>query len=145
MFALANVWGRQLATLLPDQPIDAILPLPLHDSRLTGRGYNQAELLARALSRERNAPLNDASLVKTRATLPQAGLDLKARQRNLRGAFACWRDFSEQTILLVDDVLTTGATAAEAARVLKKAGARAVHVATVARALKNASVAGGRA
>ncbi|MDR2637458.1 MAG: ComF family protein [Zoogloeaceae bacterium] len=132
-FALAKTWGRQLAALTADLPVDLILPLPLHPERLGERGYNQALEIARSLARARGLPCDRESLVKTRATPPQTSLDMKARKKNLRGAFECRRDFSGQTLLLVDDVLTTGATADEAARTLKLHGAARVYLAVVAR------------
>ncbi|MDR1848816.1 MAG: ComF family protein [Zoogloeaceae bacterium] len=136
--ALADAWGRYLAILTADIAVDCVLPLPLHADRIGERGYNQALEIARALAKTRNLPLDCESLEKTRPTPPQTGLSLKTRQKNLRGAFACSRDFSGQTLLLVDDVLTTGATCKEAARILKRHGAKEVHVAVVARAERQA-------
>ncbi|MDR2364270.1 MAG: ComF family protein [Zoogloeaceae bacterium] len=135
-FALARRWGEQLAETSADFPADCVVPLPLHPERLRERGYNQALEIARHCARVRRLPLDAASLTKCRATPPQASLSLKARQRNLKGAFVSCRDFSGQRVLLIDDVLTTGATANEAARVLKLHGAARVAVATVARALR---------
>ncbi|MCL2075541.1 MAG: ComF family protein [Betaproteobacteria bacterium] len=132
--ALANAWGRHLALALSEVAADCVLPLPLHAERIKERGFNQALEIARALARARGLKLDTDSLEKTRPTPPQTGLTLKARRKNQRGAFASSRDFSGQTLLLVDDVLTTGATCREAARILKLHGAREVHVAVVARA-----------
>jgi len=132
--ALADSWGRQLASLVAELPLDRVLPLPLHASRIRERGYNQALEIARALAKTLSLPLDYESLYKTRSTLPQTGLSLEARHKNPRGAFACARDFSGQRLLLVDDVLTTGATSREAARILKLHGAKEVHIAVVARA-----------
>jgi ComF family protein len=132
--ALADSWGRRLAFLTADIEADCVLPLPLHAGRIRERGYNQALEIARALANTRGLMLDDKSLEKTRPTLPQTGLTLKARRKNPQGAFACDRDFSGQTLLLVDDVMTTGATCGEAARILKRNGAREVHVVVVARA-----------
>ncbi len=130
-FALAKHWGRQLAGLTP--PPDRIIPLPLHPTRLAERGYNQAQEIARHLARSLERPLDPDSLEKSRATRPQAELSHKERQGNLKGAFACTRDMGGLHLLLVDDVLTTGATLDEAARVLKLHGAARVEVAVVAR------------
>jgi len=137
-FALADAWGRYLATLTAGIAVDCVLPLPLHPDRIHERGYNQALEIARALAKARGLELDRTSLEKTRPTPPQTGLSLKTRQKNLRGAFACSRDFAGQNLLIVDDVLTTGATCKEVARVLKQHGAREVHVAVVARAERHA-------
>ncbi|MDR1890242.1 MAG: ComF family protein [Zoogloeaceae bacterium] len=132
-FAPARTWGRMLAVQTADFPADCVLPLPLHAERLAERGYNQALEIARHCACARGLPLERESLQKRRATPPQSSLSLKARQRNLKGAFSCQRDFSGRHLLLVDDVLTTGATANEAARVLKLHGAASVGIAVVAR------------
>jgi ComF family protein len=132
-FALARAWGRMLAARTADFPADGVLPLPLHAERLAERGYNQALEIARHCARARGLPLYGESLVKHRSTPPQSGLSLKARRRNLQGAFRCLEDFSGRHLLLIDDVLTTGATANEAARVLKRHGAASVGIAVVAR------------
>jgi ComF family protein len=135
-FALARRWGEQLARASAEFAADCIVPLPLHPKRLKERGYNQALEIARHCARARHLPLEATSLTKCRATPPQSGLSLKARQKNLKGAFCCARDFSGQRILLIDDVLTTGTTANEAARVLKLHDAASVAIAIVARTLR---------
>ncbi|MDR0529100.1 MAG: ComF family protein [Zoogloeaceae bacterium] len=138
VFAPAQSWGTRLAALTNDAATDCVLPIPLHAERLKARGYNQSLELARHIARARGLPLLPDTLHKIRATTPQAGLSLKARQKNLRRAFECRRDLSGKNILLVDDVLTTGTTANEAARALKARGARAVWIAVVARTLREA-------
>ncbi|MDR1349505.1 MAG: ComF family protein [Zoogloeaceae bacterium] len=135
-FALARRWGEQLAQASADFAADCVIPLPLHPERLKERGYNQALEIARHCARARCLPLDASSLSKCRATPPQSGLSLKARRKNLKGAFSCARDFSGQRILLIDDVLTTGATANEAARILKLHAAARVAIALVARTLR---------
>jgi len=113
----------------------ALVPVPLHPARERERGFNQARVLAQALSRYSGIPLRDA-LRRTRPTPSQTRLDRADRMENLRNAFelahnACVRN---QHLLLLDDVLTTGSTVHECARVLLKAGgAASVRVATVAR------------
>jgi ComF family protein len=138
-FALARRWRQELATRLVTQPhrADRILPLPLHDERLAERGYNQAQEIARALSRATGIALDTQSLSKCRATRPQSESSLKERRRNLKNAFACQTDLSGQRLLLVDDVLTTGTTLNEAARVLKLHGAEEVTALVVARTPKH--------
>lgn len=112
---------------------DLLAPIPLHASRLRERGYDQAALLARAASKRFRAPFAQL-LTRTRATGQQVGRDRTARERNLRGAFRANRPLCGQRICLIDDVLTTGATASAAAEALLLAGAARVEVRTLARA-----------
>ena len=112
-----------------------IVPVPLHARRERKRGFNQSELLARALARELDVPFQHA-LNRTRATPPQVGLKADERQKNVRGAFALSPRIQlprGAQILLVDDVFTTGATLRECAAVLKRAGAQNVCAVTLAR------------
>lgn len=135
-FALAQDWGHELAMKLKQgkhPAIDRILPLPLHPERLAERGYNQSQEIARHLAAHAGLRLDSHSLEKIHATRSQAELRPKERRQNIHGAFACNTDLSGRTLLLVDDVLTTGATLDEAARTLKLHGALAVLVAVVAR------------
>lgn len=110
----------------------ALVPVPLHRSRLRQRGYNQALELARDLGRELAIPVLDA-LTRARATAPMPGLDWAARRRNVRDAFAVSAANLPAHVALVDDVMTSGATAGEAARVLKRAGVQRVEVIVLAR------------
>ena len=138
---LANPLGDLLAGLglsaLPGAAPDVLVPVPLHPRRARERGYNQALLLARRLERAWRVPVVADALVRAVPTLPQADLDAAARRRNVRGAFVVSRPerITGRHVVLVDDVLTTGATAGECARSLYRAGATAVGVLTVARAL----------
>lgn len=134
--------GRVLAQMLierahietPARPA-ALIPVPLHRARLRERGYNQALELARPLAQALGLPLRHDLLIRTQATPPQTGLDAKARRRNLRGAFAAAVDVPlPDHIVLLDDVMTTGATFREAARVLVRAGVARVDVWALARA-----------
>jgi ComF family protein len=127
--------------LPPDAAFDVVVPVPLHWTRSIGRGYNQAGLLARRIGRARRVRVRSL-LVKRRRTRDQAHLSAAERARNLERAFAVGRGpfgiigsptLSGLRILLVDDVLTTGATAEGCARALKAAGAASVFVAAVAR------------
>lgn len=136
---LALTWG-----LLPnmcESPL--IVPIPLHRSRHRQRGFNQAEQLAaglvRALRRQRDTAVpqvEKSCLRRRRATPPQTGLSASARRENLRGAFQVIEPDQVQGrgIVLIDDVMTTGATLSECARVLKRAGAVQVLGLTLARA-----------
>lgn len=121
--------------------VDLILPVPLHRRRLRERGFNQALLLVRRWPRaagEPRVPLECSVLVRTRATAPQAGLDRRARRTNISGAFAVRSParVAGRRLLLVDDVITTGATVAECARVLKQSGAARVDVLALARVVR---------
>jgi ComF family protein len=117
---------------------DVIVPVPLHRWRLLMRTYNQAALLANALGRFANKPVIPDALVRTRATPSQGKFDRKERRRNVARAFAVKRTgaIAGRRILLIDDVLTTGATANACARTLLEAGAREVDVLVLARVAK---------
>lgn len=145
----ANVLGRMLAEVIaglePSFREDKVLmiPVPLHRSKLRQRGFNQAELVAHlalklSSSRDRYLLCSDG-LERVRETQSQTGLTRHQRRENLRGAFRVKHpeQVSGREILLVDDVFTTGTTASECARILRRAGATRVWVATVARTLKN--------
>ncbi|MFT4182641.1 MAG: ComF family protein [Rhizobium sp.] len=118
---------------------DAIVPVPLHRTRLFSRKYNQAAELARHLAHLSGKPFLAATLLRTKRTSQQVGLGARARQDNVRGAFAIPEgraaDVFGRRIVLIDDVYTTGATVSAATRALKKAGASDVTVLTFARAV----------
>jgi ComF family protein len=122
-----------------------VIPVPLFKGKRRTRGFNQAEQIAKAFVshwKGSRIQLDTASLVRIRETASQTGLTRHQRRANLRGAFAVTRPdrLMGRTILLVDDVLTTGTTAAECARVLSRAGAGKVMVATVARAIRETEI-----
>ena len=114
---------------------DVIVPVPLHPARERERGFNQAAVLAELLSRQVATPLRPV-LERIRYTTTQTAFDRAERMENLHDAFRLRKkaDVRELRVLLIDDVLTTGSTLSECARVLKGAGALSVHAATVARA-----------
>lgn len=120
---------------LPDPPPGALVPIPLHPARLAERGFNQAELLARPCAERWQLPLLHGVLVRTRATRPQTDLGEAERRTNVAGAFAVAGpgEVAGRHLLLVDDVLTTGATVAAAAGALRRAGAARVGVLVLAR------------
>jgi ComF family protein len=124
---------------------DAIVPVPLHPLRLLSRRYNQAAEIARALSRLTGTPYLPDALIRTRATAIQGGRSGSGRRRNVAGAFAVpagrRRRVEGLRLLLIDDVLTTGATAEGCARALKAAGAARVDLAVVARVQEAAGLA----
>lgn len=114
---------------------DLILPVPLHPRRLLWRGYNQSTELARGLGRALHRPVPPDALVRTRNTVPQLSLDMHQRRENIRDAFAADpAQVAGRSILLVDDVYTTGATLTECARTLRRAGAAGLSVLVLARA-----------
>jgi predicted amidophosphoribosyltransferase len=152
---LQQVFGRDSP---PDEPA-LLVPVPLHESRARQRGFNQAELLARGLAKALRRPgrisefqpqqlslagsaiqpsfrLATRCLQRVRSSLPQSGLSLRARRENVRGVFqtTCHEDVRGRNVLLVDDVMTTGATLSACAGVLKRAGASRVIALSLARA-----------
>jgi ComF family protein len=154
----ADVLGRMLAETIANleqaMPVGriAVVPVPLHTRKQAQRGFNQAEMIARGalkrLSRPKRFDLCAGVLLRRRETGSQIGLTRHQRRENLRGAFAVPvpvpttdpTRILKRDILLIDDVLTTGTTASECARVLLRAGAARVWVATVARTLKISDV-----
>jgi ComF family protein len=133
---LAKPLGRFLASALPrEQTFDVIVPMPLYWRKRWRRGFNQAALLARELGRRTHIPVSNV-LRRVKDTAAQAGLTNAKRRRNVSGAFRARnkKALSGRRVLLIDDVLTTGATAASCARALRAAGAREVTLLTLARA-----------
>jgi ComF family protein len=127
------------AMALPDSLI--VVPVPLWSGKRTARGFNQAEAIARSFidfQTSSSIQLDTSILARTRETASQTGLTRHQRRANVRGAFAVVKPakVKGRSILVVDDVMTTGTTAGECARVLRRAGAKEVFVATVARATK---------
>jgi ComF family protein len=148
----AGVLGRMVAEVIgkleagiPEGAI-AVVPVPLHARKQAQRGFNQSELMARIalkqLARPERFQLCAGVLQRRRETVSQTGLTGHQRRENLRGAFAVRNQepMAGRHVVLVDDVFTTGTTVSECARVLRRAGAASVWVATVARTLKIAEV-----
>jgi ComF family protein len=130
---LAKPFGELLARALPrEQGFDVIVPMPLHWFKRWQRGFNQADLLAREIGRRWQVPVREV-VRRKRATSPQAGLTNAKRRANVQGAFRVRRRLDGMRVLLVDDVLTTGATAGACARALKRAGASHVSLLALAR------------
>ncbi|KZC34712.1 competence protein ComF [Rhodanobacter sp. FW510-R12] len=129
---LAQLWQREPCPIRLPQ---LLLPVPLHHSRLRRRGYNQALELARSLARASGVPLRHDALLRRRSTTAQTELDALARRRNVHGAFALREGVALPAhVALLDDVMTTGATLAECARVLRRAGVQRIDVWALARA-----------
>jgi ComF family protein len=130
---LARPLGALLAAALPrEERFDAVTPVPLHWRRQWQRGFNQSDLLARTIARRCGIPVIQA-LKRVRPTVAQAGLSNTGRRQNVAAAFRPRRTVEGKRILLIDDVMTTGSTAAACALALKRAGAAKVALLTVAR------------
>lgn len=137
--ALARTMARYMAPLITADPSASFLvPVPLHRSRLWARGFNQSALLARELSKLTSIPAEPTLLRRTRRTPPLKGMTRLQRRRTVAGAFrlAPGADVRASTIVLVDDVLTTGSTANACARVLRAAGAPRVELVSWARVVR---------
>jgi len=134
---LAPILGAYLSDRCP-LPVDhdVIVPVPLDLTRLRWRGFNQAAMLAAALARRTGRPIAPRALTRCRLTAPQVGLGEEERRRNVADAFAVrdCRSIEDTRVLLVDDVMTTGTTVNECAKMLRRAGAIAVDVVVLARA-----------
>ena len=133
---LAGPMGAAMAQHLQRHGVepDVIVPVPLHRSRQRERGYNQAELLARAVGRWLETPVDASLLVRTESAGPQArSASREERQANVAGAFKAQREAIGKSIVIVDDVTTTGATLQSCAATVRQAGARRVWGLTFAR------------
>jgi ComF family protein len=124
--AIAGPLGRLMAQAVAGVEVDAVCHVPLHPRRRRERGYDQAALLARSVARTLDLPYQPRALRRIRATAQQATLDRVARQANVDGAFRAQVDLSGRSVLLIDDVSTTGATILAAATALRDFGAAAV-------------------
>jgi ComF family protein len=136
----APVMARRMADVLraefPASELDALVPVPLHPTRQRERGFNQSCVLAEWIGREVGLPVHERLLRRVRVTQSQTRLSRRERACNIQEAFAAGalEYVSERSLVLVDDVCTTGATLNECARVLKQAGARRIYCLTFARA-----------
>jgi len=134
-------YGRVLGEVLADSLLNIrmgplpslLLPVPLADARFRERGFNQAIELGRVVAARLRIPLRSDLIARIRATREQTGLDAKARRKNLRGAFRIENALLPTHVAILDDVITTGSTANELARVLRRAGAKRIEVWAVAR------------
>ncbi|MDR1276997.1 MAG: ComF family protein [Candidatus Accumulibacter sp.] len=139
--ALAGYFGRAMAALGPPggeaarPAVDVLVPLPLYPVRLRKRGFNQSLELAKFVASAWKVPIDGEHCARVRDTPAQADLPWKERKANIRNAFDCSGGFLGKRVLIIDDVMTTGASVGECARSLKRAGAAWVGVLVLARAL----------
>jgi ComF family protein len=132
--ALAGWFAHQLQQRVGKVgDVDLIVPLPLHPERLAERGFNQAAEIAKTMSRFSGVAMDAQLARRVRNTAPQTELPWRERAQNMRQAFSCERDLAGLSIVVIDDVMTTGATLNEFARTLKRSGARRVQNWVVAR------------
>jgi ComF family protein len=129
--------SQTLATLLcatiQDKDIDVMIAMPLHPNRIKGRGFNQSLELAKIIAKQRLIALDSTSCKRIKDTPPQASLAFKHRLNNMKGAFTCNQSFAGKHVALIDDVMTTGSSLNELAKILKKAGARKISCYVLAR------------
>ncbi len=133
--ALGVELGRRLGQIIVDHGAraDALVPMPLHKRKLRERGYNQCEFIAQGLSGVAGIPVHNEYVRRAKFTQTQTALSIEERRRNMEQAFACVsEEVKEKSIILIDDIITTGATIESCAEVLKRAGARRIIAASVA-------------
>ena len=144
-FPLAKILAVRLQETGIPEEAQLIVPVPLHRSRRRSRGFNQSELLVKELGEQLSLMVSNRALKRVLDTPPQSrGMSLASRRANVKGAFTVRspKAIAGKCVLLVDDVLTTGATTSECAGALKRAGAKKVYVATVTRRMKTPPAAG---
>ncbi len=136
--AIARTMAHYMAPLVRSEGDSVLVPVPLHRTRLWTRGFNQSALVARELSRRLNIPADPLILRRTRRTPPLKGMSPLQRRKTVSGAFRVSNKqaIAGRTVILVDDVLTTGSTAEACARVLKRAGAARIELVSWARVVK---------
>lgn len=135
--AHARLLGDMLAREIrgSDERPQCIIPVPLHKKRLRERGFNQSVELAKPVALKTGLPLELSLVKRVRPTESQTGLDAKQRKKNIKGAFTIIKKNPYKHVAVIDDVVTTGSTINELARVLKRAGVRRVDVWSIARAI----------
>ena len=134
--AAARLFGNLIAEFMvkkSDKP-DCLLPVPLYKKRLRQRGFNQSIEISRALGKAWDIPMENNGVKRLRETQSQTGLDAKQRRRNIRNAFEIVDSINYEHVAIVDDVVTTGSTVNELARILKRKGVKRVSVYSIARA-----------
>jgi ComF family protein len=135
--ALGRTMARYMRPLVGDSHENCVLvPVPLHRRRLWSRGFNQSAIVARELSRRTGVPVDVDALKRIRSTPPLKGMGMRQRRRTVGGAFRANAELRGRTVILIDDVMTTGSTANACARVLKRAGAERVDLISWARVIR---------
>ena len=129
---LGQMFGQELAAEGQLPPADIILSIPLHRKKLKQRGYNQSDLLAQGLSEATGIPWSGTMLQRTRYTATQTGKSKIERRENVHGVFTVSPNFAAERVILIDDVLTTGATLEECASTLLAAGCKHIYIMTIA-------------
>lgn len=132
----ANALLTHLYPSYANQPVEVLLPVPLHRDRLRERGFNQSEEIAMQLSRRLGIALDRRSLHRIRATETQSGLSLPKRRKNILKAFAYEPIEHYRSVAVVDDVITSGSTVTEVCKLLQRSGVKDIQVWALARALK---------
>ena len=130
---LLGYWLANTVVTKMEKP-DCLLPVPLHNKRMKQRGFNQSIEISRALKKAWEIPLEMDMVRRVRETQSQTGLDVKQRKKNMKGAFEVLGVINYQHVAIVDDVVTTGSTVNELARILKRNGVKKVSIYSVARA-----------
>ena len=134
--ALAHAFAEKLARRIDKDSLpDCVIPMPLHPAKLRERGFNQSQLLAEKIARRLDLELLPNACRRVRDTLPQSALPWKERKKNVRDAFCCDMDLTGRRVVLVDDVLTTGASLNALAGAVQKRGAAEISAWVVARTL----------
>ena len=140
LFNLGRSFGRQLGEWMLTEggagDIECIVPVPLHPLKKIERSYNQSEKIAEGIAQSLQKPLRRDMLVRKRYTVSQTGLSALEREKNIEGAFQVAKGVVAGHLLLVDDVVTTGATMSAAASALRHGGAERISLAAVALAIK---------
>ncbi len=135
MLNLGHIFGKMLSNKINLANIDLVIAMPMHPARLKERGFNQALEIAKIITKNNPEKLDYLSVQRQKLAPPQASLALKERVRNIKGAFIVSNRFNSKRIAIVDDVMTTGASLNELAKILKQAGANHVECWVVARTL----------
>ena len=135
MLSLCSFFGQLLSEKVAPGTVDVIIPMPMHPARIKERGFNQAHEIAKVLTKNCKEKLDFKSAKRVKLTPPQASLPLKARVKNIKGAFSVNSNLAGKSVAIVDDVMTTGASLNELAKTLKKAGASHVECWVIARTL----------
>lgn len=133
--SLTPILAKLLLQHAPHQTVDYIIPMPMHPKRLQERGFNQSLEIAKVVGKKLNIPVKVDACKRILHTPPQASLALKERAKNIKGAFQSTVDLSGKSIIVIDDVMTSGASLNELAKTLKKAGANHVSNWVIARTL----------